>query len=185
MYSRVSNHKKIRDKICVCVCVCLWVGGCVCVCTLTFTASVHGDEPSLLPSSGWNSPSFQWDWCECISSSESCSGFYGYQYHADVLRFCRGLRREGGELHGNICGERVWRWGGGTAGGRHRVVAALPSMLSCFLFPAMCAVRWSGVTVCSSHQWLTFTNLRTFSVHIWSTGWNEANSAIRLQVIDK
>lgn len=162
------------------------VGGWLrmCVCTLTFTASVHGDEPSLLPSSGWNSPSFQWDWCECISSSESCSGFYGYQYHADVLRFCRGLRREGGELHGNICGERT------CVAMRRRDSRGKASCCCCtslhvVLFPAMCAVRWSGVTVCSSHQWLTFTNLRTFSVHIWSTGWNEANSAIRLQVIDK
>lgn len=91
--------------------------------------------------------------------------------------FCDFAEDWGGRAENYMGTSAVWRWGGGTAGGRHRVVAALPSMLSCFLFPAMCAVRWSGVTVCSSHQWLTFTNLRTFSVHIWSTGWNEAHSA--------
>lgn len=137
----------------MCVYVCGWVAAYVCVCTLTFTASVHGDEPSLLPSSGWNSPSFQWDWCECISSSESCSGFYGYQYHADVLRFCRGLRREGGELHGNICGE--WT----CVAMRRRDSRGKASCCCCtslhvVLFPVSChvcsAVEWSDCLLFSS-----------------------------------
>lgn len=134
----------------------------------------HGDECSLLPLvSGWD-----WSRFHGVTAVNACQAASTQRFPwlpAASRRLTNAGRRLeewlwGGVDEGNYMGTSVWvvwwwGWGGG-GGGVNDVVAALPLLMSCFLFPPLCGAEDLLILLLLSPFVYWFSNWSVCHIHV-------------------